>query len=610
MKADRAPAPRLLLGRRLTLVVAGIASFLALGYMLAGVWFAKIQLEREFQQNSELAAASLASSLIEVMLTYNIHELPDLLDNAHLANPDIRYGFVTDARGNPVAHSRTLGAGVPGDLQRLAQEHVTNGGGEREYVLRTGEGDIFHLVYPLEGRPGGYLHLGFSLDPINAKLRITARHLISSMAVGLLLAVLAAGLVYRRMAQPITELTSAAAEFGAGNLTRRVARDARTEDEVGLLAAAFNRMADQLQEKVTELTRSRRDLADEKARVQAILDGMVHGVVFYGPDGAVEYLNRTARLNWGIADHQPRLTLQALHAGQPEVVKALQAAASDQESGRRLQVKRGDRTLDLFISPLTREGRGFLGLIEISADITEQVASTRALAHAEKLNVVGQLAAGVAHEINSPLDGAIEAARIIEQGEAGPDEVREFARAQRIALERIAAIIYRLLTFSRMEQSRQGATLVGTAVSEAVELVRYRLKNSGLRLEAPDPKSMSQVISGATLELSQIFVNLIGNAIDVSPPEGLVRIEVAERAGMVDVSVVDQGPGIPEEAEHRLFTPFFTTKEVGKGTGLGLAISKNIVEQFGGGIEFMNEDPPWGARFTVHLPWDGTRSNV
>ncbi|HUT53665.1 MAG TPA: ATP-binding protein [bacterium] len=609
MKTRRRPAPRLLLGRRLTLVAAGIASFLALGYMLAGVWFAKIQLEREFRQNSELAAASLASSLIEVMLTYNIHEIPDLLDNAHLANPDIRYGFVTDARGNPVAHSRTLPAGVPGDLQRLARQHVQTGGGEREYFLRTQEGDVFHLVFPLEGRPGGYLHLGFSLEPITSKLRITARHLISSMSVGLLLSALAGGLVYRRMAQPISELTSAAAEFGAGNLTRRVAHDASTEDEVGLLAQAFNRMADQLQEKVTELTRSQRDLADEKARVQAILDGMMHGVVFYEPDGSVGYWNQTARKNWGIKEDGPT-TMETLHAGQTEVMNALESAARDQEFSRRLQVKRGDRTLDLFISPLVREGRGFLGTIEISADITEQVASTRALAHAEKLNVVGQLAAGMAHEINSPLDGAIEAARIIERGDMDPEEVREFARAQRTALERIAAIIYRLLTFSRMEQARQGSTRLETSITEAVELVRYRLKNSGLSIEVPDAKAMLQVIGGAALELSQIFVNLLGNAIDASPAGGVIRIEVEEHDGRVDIAVIDQGPGIPEEAERRLFTPFFTTKEVGKGTGLGLAISKNIVEQFGGAIEFMNQAPPWGARFTVHLPWDGTRANV
>lgn len=607
MSAGRAPT-RLILGRRLTLLFAAIASILAILYLAAGVWFAKVQLEREFQQNSELTAASLASSLIEAMLTYNLHKLPELLDNAQLANPNIRYGFVTDARGNPVAHDRSLPRGVPGDLQRLAQQHARSGGGKKAYVLRAEEGDVYHLVFPLEGRPGGCLHLGFSLEPIDLKLRITARHLISSMAVGLLLSALAAGLVYRRMAQPISELTSAAADFGAGNLSRRVSPDLRSEDEVGLLAAAFNRMAGQLQDKLTELSRSQRDLADEKARVQAILDGMMHGVIFYEPDGKVGYWNQTAKLHWGISGDETPRDMESLHRGRPEAQKAMERAALGEEFNRRLQVRSGDRILDLIISPLYRSGRGFLGVIEITADVTEQAASARALAHAEKLNVVGQLAAGVAHEINSPLDGAIEAARIIEQGDMAPDEIKEFAKAQRTALERIAAIIYRLLTFSRMGEARAGATVLGKAVSEAVELIKYRLKNSGIKLQTPEPASMPHVIKGETLELSQIFVNLLSNAIDASPPSGVIRLDLAEHDGMVSVSVIDQGPGISREAEARIFTPFFTTKEVGKGTGLGLAITRNIVEQLGGRIEFDNEDKPWGARFTVSLPWDGSVS--
>lgn len=602
MSVARVRPTRLLLGRRMTLTVAGIATILAAGYMVAGIWFANISLEREFEQNADLTTASLASSLIEAMLTSEFHKIPDLLDNSAKANPNIVYSFVTDIDGNPVAHTRAFASGIPGDLLRLAQEHVKNKGGHGAYVLRTEAGDVYHLVYPLTGKPGGYLHLGFSFKPVDVKLRSAARHLIASMLAGLLLSTLGAGLVYRRMAQPLLALTSAAADLGEGDLTRRVHYEGRRDDEVSLLAQSFNHMADRLQGQLTELLSSRNELADEQARVQAILDGMMHGVIFYNPEGVVSYLNAAAKRHWGLSELAARESYEFLHAQEPEVVQALECAAMDKNLSRRRQVRRGDRILELFVRALHRPGRGFLGIMEISADVTEQEASTRALAHAEKLNVVGQLAAGMAHEINSPLDGALEAAKMFENENLPRDEFRKFARAQKTALERIAAIINRLLTFSRREQAAVGSAALGPALSEAVELIAYRLKNAGLRLLAPDPSGLSQIVMGESFELSQVFVNLLSNAIDASPAQGEIKLEVNAGESQVEVSVVDQGPGIPEEAETRIFTPFFTTKEVGKGTGLGLAISKNIVEQIGGAIHFNNEEPPWGARFTVRIP--------
>jgi signal transduction histidine kinase len=474
--------------------------------------------------------------------------------------------------------------------------------------LRTEAGDVFHIVFQLAGRPPEYLFLGFSLEQVDARLRVTARHLISSMLVSLLLAAVVGGLVYHRMVQPVSELASAAAEFGAGDLTRRVPPREGAEDEVALLAEAFNRMADQLQEKVTELESSREALSDEKARIQAILDGMMHGVVFYEPNGKIGYMNSAARKHWGWPGEDPPNSNESLHADSPEAAEAFECVAIGAQFNRHLQIKKGDRTLDTFISLILREGGGFLGIVEISSDITEQVASVRSLAHAEKMNVVGQLAAGVAHEINSPLDGAIEVTRVLERGELSMDEIKMLARAQHSALERIAAIVYRLLTFSRKEQTPTEPVPVWTVIEEAVELIKYRLSRSGVDVRMPEAGDVPYIIEGEALELSQVIVNLLSNAIDASPEGGTIKIEVYENNRWIEISVTDQGPGIPEESVDRIFTPFFTTKEIGKGTGLGLAVSKNILEQFGGKIDFINEEPPWGAKFLVHLPWTGERT--
>lgn len=597
---DRPKQNRLLLGRRMTMVVAGIAIFLAVSYLVMGLRLTRKQIEQDQLQGAEFTAASLASSLIEAMFTDNLHDIPPMLERTMVANSNALYAFVCDHNGAPVAH--TFKKGVPGDLQALAESHARSGGDRGVWNLDTDKGEVLHLAYPLEGRPGGYLHLGFSWGPADARLRNIARQLIGSMLIGLMVAALAGLIIYRRMAPPIMELTTAAADFGAGDLSRRVRTLMEPDDEVSVLSRAFNRMAEQIQEQITELERSRSELADEKTRIQAILDGMVLGVIFYEPSGRIGYWNDVARNHWGWDRETEPASRRDLHPDHPQINEALESLDKGNGGCRHLQVRRGEKLLDIYISSIMSERGSLLGAVEISSDVTEQAHAARALAHAEKMNVVGQLAAGVAHEINSPLDGAIEASRIIEAGDCPPDQSRAFAKAQRAALERIAAIVKRLLTFSRREDADIESVVVSEAIREAVELVSHRITKSGVKVETPAPDRMRCSVSGQSLEVSQVIVNLLSNALDESREGGTIRIDSWCSDRWVVISVTDQGGGIPEKSMDWIFTPFFTTKSVGKGTGLGLAVSKNIVEKYGGRIEFTNMDPPWGAKFIVYLP--------
>jgi signal transduction histidine kinase len=243
---------------------------------------------------------------------------------------------------------------------------------------------------------------------------------------------------------------------------------------------------------------------------------------------------------------------------------------------------------------------------KLEQHVAEVERSQRALAHAEKLHVVGQLAAGVAHEINSPLDGAIEASRMMERNAADKDKVVRFAKAQREGLERIAAIVQTLLTFSRQPKTRETRPLlVSQLLNEAQAILKHRLERKNVALEITDFETKKLIINGDELGLVQVLVNLINNALDATPEGGTIKIDINPGAEKLEISVLDQGSGISADIAPRLFTPFFTTKDVGKGTGLGLATSRNIVEEHGGRIEFCNLTPPWGARFTVLLPSKG-----
>jgi signal transduction histidine kinase len=240
---------------------------------------------------------------------------------------------------------------------------------------------------------------------------------------------------------------------------------------------------------------------------------------------------------------------------------------------------------------------------KLEQHVAAQLEAERALAHTEKLHVVGQLAAGVAHEINSPLDGAIEASRIIERNSGDPAKVERFARAQRGGLERIATIVRTLLTFSRRPAAREHrAVPVARLLNDAQAIIKHRLAGKHVALVLPEALPPECTVHGDELGLVQVLVNLINNALDVTPEDGTVRVDVREMTESVEIAVTDQGPGIPPDVAPRLFTPFFTTKAVGRGTGLGLATTQSIVTEHRGQVEFANQTGPWGARFTVRLP--------
>ncbi|MCK6471908.1 MAG: ATP-binding protein [Planctomycetes bacterium] len=589
------------LGRRIMLMVGMVSLTLALFLQVVGMLVVQSHIEEGHRQASATAAALLAPNLERNLKANDTQAISDLFASVRQANPDINYLAVCSPDGSQIY--ALTGAEASGDLADLVRDRSTSHPSKSMFNVRTERGDVLHLIQPLGGGEQGYLHVGFSWVPVDKAVRHVCISLLAAVLCGLGLSIGVAWLGFSRLARPIVSLVEAVKEFGGGRLSVRVERTPGAHDEADLLSGAFNEMANRLEQQVEDLVKSHSALSVEKARVQAVLDSLAPAIVVVGEDAQIVYCNRAAADLNAQTCQVSGVSYRTLRAGQPKALAAFEKVVSGQAPTQRFQSKVEGRDLDVTISRVSGADGTCVGIVEVARDVTQQLQSWRALAHAEKLNVVGQLTAVVAHEINSPLDGAIEASRIIERSASEPEKVRQFAHAQRSGLERIAAFVRRLLNFSRVPGGSEWAHVqVAKFLEEARALLHHRLSRVKLVIEPEIPLDL--VVRGDELGLVQVMVNLINNAVDATPAGGTVKVSAVRENGRVLIKVVDQGPGIPDVDAGKLFASFFTTKEVGKGTGLGLVVSRNIAQEHGGDISFENLSKPWGACFTVILPSD------
>jgi C4-dicarboxylate-specific signal transduction histidine kinase len=228
------------------------------------------------------------------------------------------------------------------------------------------------------------------------------------------------------------------------------------------------------------------------------------------------------------------------------------------------------------------------------------------LFQSSKMATLGEMAGNIAHEINNPLAVILGTAEILE----GKLEDEEFRAADfkkylaKIAstAQRIAKIVTGLKHFARDGQKEAiGPVQLSQVIEETLSLCEHSLKMKGVTLKSDIQNSNSSKVIGRSIQLSQVFLNLIGNAADAvyNLETKTILIDTNETDENITINITDSGLGIPKETADKVFNPFFTTKEVGKGTGLGLSISKAIVESMGGKLTY--DDTYANTRFCVTL---------
>jgi signal transduction histidine kinase/ActR/RegA family two-component response regulator len=536
---------------------------------------------------------------------------------------------------------------------------------------RPGFGPQLAVGRPIAGTPWTLLlanpEAGL-LAPVNAMARRLA--LVTTLLLGF--GLFAAWFLGRRLTTPLGELAGAAAAISAGDYSRRVVADGT--DEVGTLARAFNQMAtsvgaartsleerseelaeraEQLSAQATELESANEELAEsmdeairtrdelsvaltETARVTAELNASLAsapvGFAFHDLDGRYRRVNACLATLDGVAADA--------HVGRlPSEVVAGFGRAIDTHVAQTLRTGQGVFNVELagdnapratdvgywlasFYPIRTMEGE-LLGVGSVVTDLTAHKQLEVQLMQSQKLEAVGRLAGGVAHDFNNILTA------ISGFGEFALSELGEGAEGARSDIEQVLAAANRagaltrqLLAFSR-QQVLQPRVLDLNEVVSGVSPMLARLIGEDIHLVSKANGRLGRVKADPN-QLEQVLVNLVVNARDAMPGGGTVVIETANielddeyasaRDGVtagphVMLAVTDTGVGMDAGTRSRVFEPFFTTKDPGKGTGLGLATVYGIVKQSGGTVEVYSE-PARGTTFKVYLPRSADEQHV
>ena len=277
----------------------------------------------------------------------------------------------------------------------------------------------------------------------------------------------------------------------------------------------------------------------------------------------------------------------------------------------RLETPAGDgRITNIAIAPLVTRRFHVIGRLIIVDDITERVALEAQLSQADKMSSIGLLAAGVAHEVNTPLAVISSYAQMLAKQLTGDE--KKSALMEKITRQtfRASEIVNNLLNFSRTSGSEFGAVDINKVIHDTLTLLEHQFKTARIEVK-PDFAAGLPPIQGNAGRLQQVFLNLFLNAKDAMPAGGKLTVATGNGAG-VNVSVSDTGSGIAPEHINRIYDPFFTTKTSPKegqnrGTGLGLSVTYGIIQEHAGKIRV--ESQP-GAGTTFHLEFPRVRKGV
>lgn len=604
------------LGAKLTLWV-----LIPLLLVLMTFTFVTLQREREVHQRevreeAERIANTLAISATDALRRRSPADINRIAEESALEKS--RFGLaVYDSEGRPIlTWGLAWGTGAIGPRELASLSSIPRGVG---VVEQEGGATVrSHLVaLSSGGKLLGGLKVSVSLQETQEVLDRERNYFLAMVAVVCIVMIALVSLTIRRtVSLPLHGLMGRIAALGRGEAPEDVTIPGK--DEVAQLAREFNLLAQHLDE-------ARRRLLLESEYARNVIQNITDGIIGVDSGLRIRTWNRAMVERYGIAESEVlgRLLFEAFPAlgreglrGELERLLGGERRTFSLRNFEHETLHRGRVVLNIRGSALRGSTDQVEGAVLAIEDVTDRVSLEREVQQAEKLAVVGQLAAGIAHQIGTPLNVISGSAEYLMM-EWGTDRPRpqelEIIVAQ---TDRITKLIEQLLNFARPARMALQPLRLNDLIRDVLGLTEHQIAKGRIAIKT-DFQPDLPVITGDENQLEQAFLNIVVNAWHAMPIGGTLTIrsrsaptaDRSRRAGRaapasVEVTIADTGIGIPAEHLPRIFDPFFSTKGVGKGTGLGLAITRRIVEDHHGIIEVASEVGR-GTTFTIHLPAEG-----
>ncbi|MGE4551851.1 MAG: ATP-binding protein [Desulfovibrionaceae bacterium] len=635
-------------------------------------------LVQEAKKRGSALAESLAARAVEPMLARDLLRLKNQVDAMKGVGQEMAYAFVMDDAGRVLAHSYPRG--FPIDL--LEVNHAGSGREAAIQLLDTGHGRVYDFAAPIliGGKSIGTVRVGLSRAVVQAEVNrlIVA---ISVFAGGaLILAVAVSAVFAERVTRRLALLRQQAEEMVKGNLdiqtgpvlnrhcwelmdcnlTRCPAYgDARRRcwyltgtlcpdcapldypaklnscqhcpvyranvgDEIQDLAETFDVMALTLKDHIQELKDAERAMSNQQRLMRTILDvtpdlvSLVDTRIIYqaANKAFANYVNATPEAVVGSTDFD----LFDETAAETRNLESRDILQTGQRLDKELRIETGgrERWFHVLCVPVTDQEGRITGLLRTERDITDLKVYQEQLIQAQKMESLGKLAGGVAHEINTPLGVILGYAQLMQEDVPADSQMHDDLDIVVKQAQVCRKIVADLLGFSRQAESVKREMCFNNSVMEAISLVKHTFTMDRVEIQT-ELDDRFPIIFGDPEKLKQVWINLLNNARDAMPGGGviLVRTRLDTPVQKVHLWIIDTGTGIDPEHLGKIFDPFFSTKPVGKGTGLGLSVSFGIVEDHDGEIHVESPVPPGlrptppdgvepgpGAAFIVDLPLD------
>ncbi len=634
-----------------TILGIGLIEVLMLSVLvISGLHYLRESNERQLIDRADNLARLFATMTADAVVALDLATIDVMIDEA-LKNRGISYVRVRHVNG------KVLGEG--GDEAFLRRPFTADGA----FVDMDDDG-LLDLSHPIEiaGRTFGRIELGIDVGAIAAAQDRARRWMLGVAGIEVLLVALFSFMLGTMLTRQLQSLRSGARQVAQGNFGFQI--EASGKDELADTAASFNAMS-------SELAVYSKRLEEERARAEAgrvraestledAIDSLSEGILIADSSGRVLHMNEAFRNLYGDdgamivgADHMDAVKAMT----RPLIVEREIFGAETAEPGAEPQttlVLRDGRRILHSHRPMASGGDGY-----INTDLTAHYsAPERApqlvlkLMQAQKLESLGTLAGGIAHEINTPIQYIGDNLRFLEQScedfatvidahvrladaiaahPAGAepeiatavafcravadesdvaflaDEAPLAARQSSEGVEQVAGIVRAMKEFSHPTSKEMAPLDLNRVIERATMVCRNEWKHCA-ELELSLDDRLPQV-PGLEGELNQVVLNLVVNAahaiVDADRGRGRISISTGIKDGNVMLTIADNGTGIPAAVGARIFEPFFTTKDVGKGTGQGLAIAHDIiVSRHGGSLDFETRDGE-GTIFRIVLPLNG-----